>query len=323
MTAAGRARADFTRFIGIDLGGGRGKTTAVARLETRVVGEPGRLVVVEAKIRHGHRGTGAADAGVHGDAHFRDEVLLDYLARWVDPRTVVAVNAPLTLPPCVRCQLACPGIGACEVPVVQWMRRWGPTLRPRGRTQDPGKPVVTPYTQRATELLLAAAGLQPRESLGQGNGPLTARATYLRRALSPRLRLHENLLEVDPNATLTRRFGADAVWRAHQGEQSRVWEERNRMLHAMSADIVFDYVWPELVVRNVHVFQAVICAVSAFAWAQDAWPAGAAAFGRSGPPAPRASASPEVLADAADALGDLWLVDGWIWVPPPPPGRGG
>lgn len=316
MTEAARARGEFTRFIGIDLGGGRGKTTAVARLEARVQGNPARLVVVEAKIRHGHRGTGVADGDAHGDAHFRDDVLLEYLARWVDARTVVAIDAPLSLPPCVRCQLACPGIGACEVPVVQWMRRWGPTLRPRGRSQDPGKPVVTPYTQRATEVLLAAAGLQPRESLGQGNGPLTARAAYLRRALSPRLRLHENLLEVDPNATLIRRFGDDAARRAHHGEQSRVWEQRSRMLHALSDDIVFDYVWPELVVRNLHVFQAVICAVSAFAWAQEGWPAGPPAFATAGP-ARGASATPEVLSAAADALGDLWQTDGWIWVPPP------
>ncbi|MFO0636116.1 MAG: hypothetical protein U0168_25045 [Nannocystaceae bacterium] len=38
--------------------------------------------------------------------------------------------------------------------------------------------------------------VQPREALGQGTGPLAARAAFLRRRLSPRLRLHENLIEV-------------------------------------------------------------------------------------------------------------------------------
>ena len=44
----------FARFIGVHLGGGRGKTTAVARLERD--GDGVRLV--EARLRHGHRGSG-------------------------------------------------------------------------------------------------------------------------------------------------------------------------------------------------------------------------------------------------------------------------
>ena len=45
---------NFRRFIGVNLGGGRGKTTAVARLE-----QVGRGVgLVEARMRHGHRGGG-------------------------------------------------------------------------------------------------------------------------------------------------------------------------------------------------------------------------------------------------------------------------
>ncbi|MCH9682973.1 MAG: hypothetical protein K0V04_16170, partial [Deltaproteobacteria bacterium] len=53
------ARAGFRRFVGVDLGGGRGKNTAVARLELTVgsTGRP-RLAVAEAKVRHGQRGTG-------------------------------------------------------------------------------------------------------------------------------------------------------------------------------------------------------------------------------------------------------------------------
>ena len=46
------------------------------------------------------------------------------------------------------------------------MRRWAPRLVDRGRS-DPQKPAVTPYTQRATELVLVGAGYQPRETLGQ------------------------------------------------------------------------------------------------------------------------------------------------------------
>ncbi len=294
------------RFVGVDLGGGRGKNTAVARLEHLEKDGSWRLVLADAKSRHGQRGTGAANEPPEGDTHFRDEVLVDYIERWTDDATIVAIDAPLTLPPCLRCTLPCPGIAGCEVPVVQWMRTHAPKLRDRGRS-DPNKPAVTPYTQRATELLLAGTGLRPRESLGQGTGPLAARAAWLRRRLSPRLRLHENLIEVHPAATLVQLFGAERARRAHQGEQSQVWEERKRVLHALASELAFEYVWPELVVRNVHVFHAVLCAFTAYLWAR----------GRTAAPhqLARGVADDPAVREAGVALGDLWLADGWIWVP--------
>jgi predicted nuclease with RNAse H fold len=301
-----RSPANLRRFIGVDLGGGRGKNTAVARLEHLEKDGSWRLVLADAKSRHGQRGTGAANEAPEGDAYFRDEVLVDYIERWTDDATVVAIDAPLTLPPCLRCGLPCPGIAACEVPVVQWMRNHAPKLRGRGRS-DPGKPSVTPYTQRATELLLAGTGLRPREAMGQGTGPLAARAAWLRRRLSPILRLHENLIEVHPPATLARLFGAERARRAHQGEQSRVWEERKAVLHALGHELAFAYVWPELVVRSVHVFHAVLCAFTAYLWAA----------GRAAGPTELAPgvADDAAVRDAGESLGELWLDDGWIWVP--------
>jgi predicted nuclease with RNAse H fold len=288
------------RFVGVSLGGGRGKTTAVARLE---LGEG--LTLAEARVRWGHRGGGEVDTSDEGEAPFRDDVLLRWIDRWVDGHTVVAFDAPLTLPPCVRCRLACPGVDACVVPVVAWMRRHGPNLIVRTGRSDPGKPAVTPYTQRATELLLERATLQPREALGQGMGPLAARATYLRRALSPRLRLNENLIEVHPRATLIRLFGDRDERRTRHGSAAQTWEMRTRMLErlgALVAGLEFDRVWPELVVRNVHVFHAVVSAFTAYFWAREAWQGPADLAGE--------------LASVVDELGDLWLEDGWIWAPP-------
>jgi hypothetical protein len=303
-------RSEFRRFIGIDLGGGRGKNTAVARLElTRSNDGALRLAVSDAKIRYGQRGTGQARDEPGGDAYFRDDVLVDYLERWVDDTTVVGVNAPLTLPPCIRCTLPCPTVAHCDVPVVAWMRRWAPRLLSRGRRSQAGKPSITPYTQRATELMLMASGIVPRETLGQGTGPLAARASYLRRHLSPRLRLHENLLEVHPRATIGRLFGAEAERRVRAGDTEAVWEARKSVLSRLpwgrtapgGDTVAFDYVWPELVVRNTHVFAAVVCAFTTFLWASA--PAGA-----------RDEAN-ETVASAAAELGHLWLEDGWIWAP--------
>lgn len=307
-------RSEFRRFIGIDLGGGRGKNTAVARLElTKTPDGAVRLGVSDAKIRYGQRGTGQRAEEPGGDAHFRDDVLVDYIERWVDDTTVVGLNAPLTLPPCIRCTLPCPTVEHCEVPVVAWMRKWAPRLLPRGRGSS-GKPAVTPYTQRATEIMLKATGVAPRETLGQGTGPLAARAAYLRRHLSPRLRLHENLVEVHPRATIERLFGATTERRVRTGETEAVWSARkdvlSRLPGATPADtesaIAFDYVWPELVVRNTHVFAAVVCAFTSFLWA-------------TGPlrgPSDLLGEHPRVEAAAAE-LGHLWLEDGWIWAPAP------
>ncbi|MEM9454316.1 MAG: hypothetical protein AAGF11_09065 [Myxococcota bacterium] len=307
----GSGRADFRRFIGVDLGGGRGKNTAVARLELGVgtTGRP-RLAIAEAKVRHGQRGTGASSDDPGGDALFRDEVLVAYLERWADDHTVVAIDAPLTLPPCIRCSLPCPTVARCTVPVVEWMRRWAPRLQARGRS-DPGKPAVTPYTQRATELLQVAVGIRPRETLGQGTGPVAARAAYLRRVLSPRLRLHENLIEVQPRATIAQVFGAGVARRSRHGDDDRVWAMRKRVLAGLTEGIAFDYVWPELVVRNSHVFHAVICAFTAFLWARR----GLAGPGDLQGSKPVATTAQE-LTQAIDDLGALWLEDGWVFIPP-------
>ncbi len=333
--SAGRAGSDdepgrlaFRRFVGVSLGGGRGKTTAVARLELALppTPEPGSteperaiLTLAEARARWGQRGGGevAARDDESSEAAFRDDVLLRWLGDWVDERTVVAFDAPLTLPPCVRCTLACPGIDACTVPVVVWMRRHAERLSIRTGRSDPSKPAVTPYTQRATELLLERATLQPREALGQGMGPLAARAAYLRRALAPKLRLNENLLEVHPRATLIRLFGLREERRTRQGEVQRTWDTRKQMLGQLVEGLAFDRVWPDLVVRNVHVFHAVVAAFSAYFWAREGWRGPAdlldvdeATSSDEGP-----SPSQRLIAPIAE-LGDLWLEDGWIWAPP-------
>ena len=320
-------RQRFRRFIGISLGGGRGKTTAVARLE---FADDDTYVLEEARVKGEHRGAGPGDST---PGSFRDGVLIEYLDRFVDEHTVVAVDAPLTLPPCMRCQLQCPGSDKCEVPVVSWMRRHGEALSVHRGRRDPGKPFVTPYTQRATEILLEHATLQPREALGQGMGPLAARGVYLRRVLSPRLRLHENLIEVHPRATLTRLFGREQERTTRHGDLESVWSSRKTVLHDLVHPLRFRQVWPELVVRNSNVFAATISAVSAARWSAHAWAGPQDLVGKGDrPPAPSAvragadlpsggrirqpTGDVARLSAAIDELGELWLEDGWIWTPP-------
>src|SRR5262245_43026700 len=120
----------FSTFIGVDLGGGKGKNTAVARLALQ--GD----------------GVKVLDYGTGKDAPWYDERLIAFLRQQSD--AVVAIDAPLTMPVCVRCTLpVCPTQEVCEVPIIRWFRQ-----RPRPVANGKNKPRYTPYTQRASEVIL-------------------------------------------------------------------------------------------------------------------------------------------------------------------------
>jgi predicted nuclease with RNAse H fold len=197
----------------------------------------------------------------------------------------VCVDAPLTLPPCVRCDVAhCPGQESCTDAEVITLRRMfglGPGCSGFGSR---GKPTVTPYTQRATEAyLMRRRGILAREALGQGMGPLTARAIHLVRALADRFTLNDSLIEVFPRATLELLGFRDPY-------KKRV-DKRIEILARLRELSFGPGVWREECRQSDHVFDAVICAYTGYLRSRDAWPV-----------------SPEVAS--------LLPTVGWIWVPP-------
>jgi predicted nuclease with RNAse H fold len=252
----------FTRFVGIDLGGGRGKKTALAVLDR----SKGGVTVTALHPRPDE--PPLYDAALIAAVRERGE------------GAVVCVDAPLTLPPCVRCDVACcPGLQSCaDAEVVSLRRLFGLGVGRRG------KPAFTPYTQRATEAyLLRRRGISPREALGQGMGPLTARASFLVRALADRFTLNDSLIEVFPRATLGLLGFRDPY-------KKRV-DKRIEIL-ARLRDLSFaPGVWREECRQSDHVFDAVICAYTGYLRSRDAW-----------------TVSPEVASLLPNA--------GWIWVPP-------
>src|SRR5512135_789993 len=144
----------FTTFLGVDLGGGKGKNTAVAKLQRTDDG----VVVVYVSTR--------APSG----QLFFDPPLLAYLVENADG-AVVCVDAPLLPTVCLRCEIeVCRGLEGCQDPVVRWFGAASAGGLTRTRQ---GKPAITAYTQRACEVLLHKRhGILPRETLGQGMGPL-------------------------------------------------------------------------------------------------------------------------------------------------------
>jgi hypothetical protein len=280
-------RRNFIHVLGVDLGGGKGKKTAVATLR------------VEA-----HNATGTSQSATVieiaprlGALPLYDDALVETIRSFGDG-TLLCVDAPLTLPPCLRCQVAvCPGQAECVDPAVVAMRAIAAGDagdKPGGRDLRRGKPAITPYTQRPTEVFTAhRLGIIPREALGQGTGPLAARAAHLTRALADRFRLNDNLLEVYPKGTL-QALGFTRPYKKHLHER----ETRAAILEALSAELRFGPgVWRELCIQSDHLFDAVICAFTGFLWARDAWAAPAA---------------------RGDELATPRVEDGWIWLPPLP-----
>lgn len=269
-------RASFERFIGVDLGGGKGKKTALAVLERRDEG----VAVVGLLPRA-------------GDLPLYDAALVSAIrSRSADvgaARTLLCVDAPLGLPPCLRCLVpVCPGQERCADPAVIEMRRLGGSPTEASRDHRRGKPAVTPYTQRPTEVYLRERrGIVARETLGQGMGPLTARALHLMRALGDSFRAEDNAIEVYPRATLELlNLGEPYKKRA---------DARLRILSRMPGLSFAPGVWREECVQSDHAFDAIVCAYTGYRWASEGW------------------SVPEDIAVVAAR-------DGWIWVPPEPPG---
>ncbi len=283
----------FSTFVGVDLGGARGKTTAVATLARR----GSHAMVDEVATRR---------LGMP----WHDETLWDYLSQ-LGPQAVIAINAPLTAPACVRCQLdTCPGVASCVDPAVVWLRSEGrelvqgteaaiarggstrvfPIRTGPGRAGGNGR--VVPYAHRATELILChERGLLPETAIGAATGPVAARARHLvRRLAGAGFTLGERLLEVSAQATVAGLFDRRRA-RGYKRDADP-WHTRASIVEGLP-DLGFapaSRLAREEVLRNDHCFDALLAGYSAYRWAVDGWP---------GPP-------------------DDLAVDGWIWAPPPP-----
>lgn len=260
----------FQRFIGVDLGGGRGKTTAVAEVR---IGKDG-AEVVEVATRAGKQ-------------PWTDETLGERLAV-ADPGIVLAIDAQLTQPACGRCTVAvCPGMEACVDPAVVWLRTEGRALvRNEGAVRLYGSSKTTaaprpsgaqarlaPYMHRATDVVTTyERGLLPLSSLGAANSAITARANHLARRLrGAGFALHENLIEVSPVATVAALCGPRMA-RGYKRDADP-WRTRALILEQLR-DLSFapqSRMAREEVLGNDHCFDAVISAYTAYLWAREGW----------------------------------------------------
>lgn len=176
----------------------------------------------------------------------------------VDTRALVAFDAPLSLPQCLICPIACKGYETCPDPHVKWMRKIDQAAQAKKRPKKP----FTPYTQRPIDLYLAQVedeNLEVQHTMGANLAPLAARAMYLKR------RIATPCLEVFPRL---------AVWRIGlelkvSKAQLRVYrnsiggeEARRIFLHALTEKAgLFLYQQDfKILCDNPHAFDALISA---------------------------------------------------------------
>lgn len=266
-------KRSVTRFIGVDLGGGRGKTTALAELRSAADGTG--VEVVEVATRSGRQA-------------WTDDTLAARLTEVPAGESVIAIDAPLTQAACGRCERpVCPGMEACADPAVVWLREEGRSLvrkvgvetatsggRPTTTTAYPAAQArLAPYAHRATDVVLTyGRGLVPVSSLGAVNGAIAARATQLRRRLrGAGFELHANLLEVSPMATIAALCGVRAA-RGYKRDADP-WRTRALILERLG-DLTFSprsRMAREDVLQSDHCFDALLAAYTAYLWARDGW----------------------------------------------------
>jgi len=259
----------FSRFVGVDLGGGRGKTTALAEL------------------RSGSNGAEVIEVATRSAAKqlWTDDTLINRLGEPSSDR-VIAIDAPLTTTACNRCEIpVCPGMESCAVPAVVWLRTTGRAMvqevaaeqmgssPQRPRLQHAAQARLAPYSHRATDVVMTyQRGLLPVSQLGTANSTITARAGQLRRRLrGAGYTLHENLLEVSPAATISVLCGERAA-RGYKHDADP-WRTRAMILERLT-DLSFapqSRMAREEVLGNDHCFDAVISAYTAYRWAREGW----------------------------------------------------
>lgn len=294
----------FETFIGIDLGGARGRTTAITRMHFQADEQgPSDHVAGHVAVRQ------VATRSDDGEP-WHDAALEEYLAQHRD--AVIAINAPLTAPACARCQLSvCPGKSECVDPAVVWLREVGHELAMRaiegdrnriavvlgGRTEARNQPWwqqksrVEPYVHRGCEVVLHyQRGVLHRDGMGAGNSPIAARASHLRRRLTTLgFELNRNLLEVSARVTVHSLFGERKA-RGYRRDADP-WSIRAGIVEGLN-DLRFapsSRMAREEVLRNDHCFDSLVSGYTAYLWARDGW------------------TMPETPALAED---------GWIWAPP-------
>lgn len=237
------------RFAGVSLAGGKTDKTAVAVLEYY----PAQKRVFLRSLRERIRAEGDTSA---------DMALHRVLTEEEQDLSLIAFDAPLSLPTCITCGLDCPGAEGCREPQVRWMQEMHKKRDPLKR---PNKH-FTPYTERCVEIYIAhelEEPFHPSHALGANAAPLTARAHFLKK------RIKTPLIEVYPKLTLWRIGQALKIQKSHLRFHRHAVDSDEARLFILKTliekDIAFIYQQDlRIMVENNQAFEAFLGALTGF-----------------------------------------------------------
>jgi hypothetical protein len=240
------------RFIGVSLGGGKTDKTSVAIVE--YYPEHNKIFLAKLFEKIKTEDEFSADLQIH-----------EFLNQYKSEVEYVAFDAPLDYPKCLQCALPCPGYELCTEIEIKWM--WNHFNEHR-KDKRPKK-LFTPYTERCVEMYIAHELEEPfniNHAMGANMAPMLARAQFISRRLDyeaievyPRLSVWRVGVELRVNKSHLR-FYRHAV----DGDNSRL-----NWLQALSNSKQFGsyFMYQQdvnLMVENLHSFEAFICALTAF-----------------------------------------------------------
>lgn len=245
--------------VGIDLGGTRGKSTAVATLKVQTPGFA-KVVSIEERAPEGP---------------WTNDILTKRVAT-LDPNTTfICVSSPLTQAPCNQCLLAsCPGKAACPDPDVQWLETFIREFQSQKKahvqnstnTQDsnhaPNPVRLEPYHVRATEVQgHFVQRVLPKGELGRSTGPIAARMRHLSKQwVTVGFQPGDNLFETSPRGVVTTLMNTDAARTYRKG--THTWKARLQILsglHRLSFSAESGLA-RERSLQSDHAFDALLCA---------------------------------------------------------------
>ncbi len=230
-------------FKGVALAGGKTNKTAVANIEYFVSKNKIFLHSLKNKIKT-------------DKDYSSDEQLCNYLNDSRSNLKYIAVNASLSLPKCITCQLKCPGFEKCEEPEILW--HW------KSHKDNKKKRLFTPYTERCAEVYISNS-LEEKfsmpHSLGANMAPLTARANYLMRQVK------KPFIEVYPKLSLWRIGRAIGIQKSYlrYHKHSVSGEEVREAIvnHLIKAEVAFIYDEDKkMLIEDNSSFEAFLCALT-------------------------------------------------------------
>lgn len=241
---------DVVKFAGLTLGGGKGRKTSLSILEYYT--KEKKLFLSE--LYQGIEESGRVSA---------DTQLIKKIEKHKENLNLIAVDAPLKVPKCMRCRLTCPGHEKCTEPEIQWMWKW---YKKRGKKKRPNK-IFTPYTERCAEQYILSdvdGDIFPDHAFGSNRAPLAMRAMYLNRRMKG-----TKLIEVLPRLSL---------WHIGQNIGFRKSRILSYKQFTKGEDIRSDFLelWSEkelsfiyhrdfkLMVKDAFAFESFICAYTGF-----------------------------------------------------------